>query len=739
MATTSSEPVATKYRARRLQNRIHSTPPSQLCPNSLPKKSIHKNCTPSRSEVTPSKKSNTRGSKSSKGTGVLLPSLSGKKTSGGLSIYSKSKDSESNCKIQKVQNGQHSICDSSLTEQRLFSNHRPKGCLPTSTNPPLFSTVSEVCRVDGREEIKEHIFKESYGSARHSDFLLPGSTMGPVPLKISPVVDSKVMEQVSSVSRQKAHHSTEYKGLSSVVAESSTPFPRSSVELSTTSYNYNRCQLVGLGSPLQLSTSSGEMECCREVTIFKQQRTGSSMASIVSFQPSDHRLPCQNRDRQQECGSLLKQAGRHEESKLMGNDSENPFLGRKESQISNSNTLEGYIEPGGRLPKQKKTGSERVVSGSGDIPPGGITVGISRSRPFCKKGKCKVSSVLCSVSKGSPMEVGRLYGGLGDCKDVCLSANTTFIKSDKEDCPGSGPSNPNSSTLAEEAMVHISEKISSFRSNCFSSSSTPNIAGSSPASGSGKTTPFSLELEWGMLKAKGFSDGLSETLIQSRKKVTRTIYQKAWRVFSEWCLERSCDRDSLTSVLEFLQCGYKKGLSISTLKVQVSAISVYLEKRLAQEDLVIRFFQALKRLKPIIRSRVPAWDLNTVLQGLCESPFEPLTEISDKFLTLKTAFLLAITSARRISELQSLSIKEPYCIISEDRITLRPDAAFLPKVVSSFHRNQEIFLPSFCENPTNDKEKKLHCLDVRRCLLHYLNRTAHWRKTETMASIHHCL
>lgn len=78
---------------------------------------------------------------------------------------------------------------------------------------------------------------------------------------------------------------------------------------------------------------------------------------------------------------------------------------------------------------------------------------------------------------------------------------------------------------------------------------------------------------------------------------------------------------------------------------------------------------------------------------------------------------MAITTARRVSDLQVLSVQEPFLSIFEDRIVLRVDPSFLPKVSSTFHRIQEIVLPSFLPCLTNKKEESFQALDMRRCLL----------------------
>lgn len=68
----------------------------------------------------------------------------------------------------------------------------------------------------------------------------------------------------------------------------------------------------------------------------------------------------------------------------------------------------------------------------------------------------------------------------------------------------------------------------------------------------------------------------------------------------------------------------------------------------------------MAKVKPRPVVSFPKWDLSLVLQGLTKAPFEPIEEASLRFLTLKTILLVAVTSARRISELQALSIKEPF-------------------------------------------------------------------------------
>ncbi len=56
--------------------------------------------------------------------------------------------------------------------------------------------------------------------------------------------------------------------------------------------------------------------------------------------------------------------------------------------------------------------------------------------------------------------------------------------------------------------------------------------------------------------------------------------------------------------------------------------------------------------------RATAWDLPLVLDALCLPPFEPLSQERLKWSSMKTAFLLAMTSAKGVGELHALSVNK---------------------------------------------------------------------------------
>ena len=58
--------------------------------------------------------------------------------------------------------------------------------------------------------------------------------------------------------------------------------------------------------------------------------------------------------------------------------------------------------------------------------------------------------------------------------------------------------------------------------------------------------------------------------------------------------------------------------------------------------------------RPLSSSRVPPWDLLSVLRFLRGSPFEPLTSCSQQDRTRKVLFLVSLATARRVCELRAV-------------------------------------------------------------------------------------
>ena len=139
---------------------------------------------------------------------------------------------------------------------------------------------------------------------------------------------------------------------------------------------------------------------------------------------------------------------------------------------------------------------------------------------------------------------------------------------------------------------------------------------------------------------------------------------------------------------------------------------------IGQHPHIIRLIKGVFNSRPPVKKLLPEWDLHIVLNMLENSPFEPLEQISLKELTFKTVFLTAITTFRRCSDLQALRIDEHLIRIQEQGIMFIRHG--LAKQDREKHFGAKIFVPTY-------KEKV--CLDPRRCLLSYLDKTKQFRNS----------
>ena len=119
-------------------------------------------------------------------------------------------------------------------------------------------------------------------------------------------------------------------------------------------------------------------------------------------------------------------------------------------------------------------------------------------------------------------------------------------------------------------------------------------------------------------------------------------------------------------------------------------------------------------------SRVPPWDLSRVLSFLSGAPFEPLSSCSLRDLSRKVLFVVALTTARRVGELQALS-----AVVSESGADLF--LSYLPEFRAKAESEARPLPRSFCVRSLTDfvgdlPEELLLC--PVRALRFYLSRTA---------------
>uniref|UniRef100_UPI003AAF0CD6 uncharacterized protein n=1 Tax=Centroberyx gerrardi TaxID=166262 RepID=UPI003AAF0CD6 len=232
-----------------------------------------------------------------------------------------------------------------------------------------------------------------------------------------------------------------------------------------------------------------------------------------------------------------------------------------------------------------------------------------------------------------------------------------------------------------------------------------------------------------------------ETIQSARAPSTQSLYDNKWRVFERWCEARAIIsfQSSVPDVLCFLQDLLDNGKAFSTIKVYLAAISAchvgFGNAPVEQHSLIKRFMKGARRLWPARNPLVLSWDLPAVLEALSGLPFKPLDCADLKLLSLKTILLLALTSAKRISELHVLSVHASCLQFSPDygKVMLHPNPAFVPKVSDSAYSCPTLVLLAFHPLPFAEKsEKRLNSLCPVRALRIYVDRTKGLRKSNQL-------
>ena len=228
---------------------------------------------------------------------------------------------------------------------------------------------------------------------------------------------------------------------------------------------------------------------------------------------------------------------------------------------------------------------------------------------------------------------------------------------------------------------------------------------------------------------KEFSQKIASRIAKARRPSTQIVYNAKWNVFSNWCKSRSCnpEQPSMNNLASFfLHLFEEKNLAVSTIKGYRSMISNTLKfkggESIGCNPFLSELIRSFELERPVSRNLTPKWDLSCVLWSLTKLPYEPLSEASIKFLTMKTAFLLAFATARRRSELHALSVEEG-CLRfnkTDGSVSLLCQPGFLAKNQLPHVLPEPINVPSLANSCGNDDTDRVLC--PVRSLKYYLKR-----------------
>ena len=210
----------------------------------------------------------------------------------------------------------------------------------------------------------------------------------------------------------------------------------------------------------------------------------------------------------------------------------------------------------------------------------------------------------------------------------------------------------------------------------------------------------------------GFSPAVAGQLIFSRRLSTRLNYQARWGTYRKWCRDfgHRSSSPTIAKVADFLTYMFKtKGAALSTIKgyrAMLAAVFKFPLPEISSSPILkdlIRSFE-ISAPRPIFPP--PPWDLDKVLEFLSGPPFEPLARASFLDKTKKALFLLAMATAKRVSELQALSFSVSF---QGEDLVLYYDPFFCAKTESVINPlPRSVVVPSLSDFAGNLPER-LHC------------------------------
>ena len=142
------------------------------------------------------------------------------------------------------------------------------------------------------------------------------------------------------------------------------------------------------------------------------------------------------------------------------------------------------------------------------------------------------------------------------------------------------------------------------------------------------------------------------------------------------------------------------------------------------------------RDRPKSSKNLPKWNL-AVLNKLTKAPFEPMKDTDLKHLTLKTAFLLALTSGKRRSEIDAWVANKVSNLGQWEKVALFPSSDFIAKNQLGREGSQSVSPVTISALTTivDRQFKEDRTLSLVRALRYYLDRTKDLRGSRSLLFI----
>ena len=445
--------------------------------------------------------------------------------------------------------------------------------------------------------------------------------------------------------------------------------------------------------------------------------------------------------RQHNGGLIYQQTGWHSFPQSLRRSLENTQLvpGTRHSYQSTSHPRQ--IQHSCRPPlKTRQTYQDRMGSGSNSCEFSIPDAQLPKCGSVCDKIQpqipiiCLSSTRLQSTSDRCPVH------GLESSSCICFSSFYSDTCCSRENPTTSVQNSSHSSVLATATVVlRTSSSISvSSDSSATNSKTTDSIQRKICTSKPPNSRPSRLGVIKQSIRDKKFSQNVADFVSRSRRASTQKVYDAKWTIFSNWCHTKKVNPISapITVIADFLIFLFsEKKCQISTIKGYRSMISNTLKfktgNRIGSNPVLSELIRSFELQQPVQRSLTPKWDLSWVLVCLQKPPFEPLDKASKFHVTIKTAFLLALATAKRCSEIHALAMDSQHLRFnqSDGSVSLILKSGFLAKNQLPSVKPDPIVVPSLARICKWEHTDRLLC--PVRALKFYLKMTSSYRQNRT--------
>ena len=444
--------------------------------------------------------------------------------------------------------------------------------------------------------------------------------------------------------------------------------------------------------------------------------------------------------RQHNGGLIYQQTGWHSFPQSLRRSLENTQLvpGTRHSYQSTSHPRQ--IQHSCRPPlKTRQTYQDRMGSGSNSCEFSIPDAQLPKCGSVCDKIQpqtpiiCLSSTRLQSTSDRCPVH------GLESSSCICFSSFYSDTCCSRENPTTSVQNSSHSSVLATATVVLRTSSISvSSDSSATNSKTTDSIQRKICTSKPPNSRPSRLGVIKQSIRDKKFSQNVADFVSRSRRASTQKVYDAKWTIFSNWCHTKKVNPISapITVIADFLIFLFsEKKCQISTIKGYRSMISNTLKfktgNRIGSNPVLSELIRSFELQRPVQRSLTPKWDLSWVLVCLQKPPFEPLDKASKFHVTIKTAFLLALATAKRCSEIHALAMDSQHLRFnqSDGSVSLILKSGFLAKNQLPSVKPDPIVVPSLARICKWEHTDRLLC--PVRALKFYLKMTSSYRQNRT--------